>query len=798
MATFSAPQNPPEWPKSVRVYKPNMQTADIEADAKATTSRLVDRHTGHFSSERYALLFTPGEYKNISVEVGYYVQVLGLGLNADDVRFSGGGGRGVFVEAMDQREGGAGSLDTFWRSAENFWQDVTGDATNTSNASNAAGLLWAVSQAAPLRRVRVTGDLQLSQPPYYASGGFAANIKVEGALKFGSQQQWITRNADITIPQAAEAEKAAAGAAASDAAAVDPLEALSGPETLRGAWSIVFAGVDGLAASTLRHSNNNSVRSGEEGYVVDGEVAYSVEETVPVVAEKPFITVRTSSSSSSEEEQLQYDLQVPLPKFGSHGSDLVGRSGGGGGGGGVRTVPFEKVFVARSAAFHPNAPRSCAKQAEREAAWQRRKQQEEEEEEEEEVGDYRDLEEEAMVTEEIQSALDSGLDVVLSPGVYHLSRALRIEHPDQVLLGLGLATLVAPDYFPTYPTYPKQEGCVVVAPRVAGVRVAGIMLQAGRTAPRKLGASSAAEAVSSQSFLNSFFDDPTSSLLEWGSSSNDDDADAAAPDLGDPSNPGVLSDVFARVGGSDIGDAAVHTLVRLRSGHVIGDNLWLWRADHTALRPGEAPRTHHTIAGATEDYHLVALGEYPAATGLEVAASATDVTMFGLAVEHTVGDLVVWKGDRGRTWFYQSELPYDVDQRAYGDRGFTAYRVVAPAREEEPIGGGVEDQDEKDKEASSNSTDSFEHEGVGVGVYGFFRDHPCVVPAAVVCPGDGKGSGNGNGNKGAKPSSSSSGGVRFRNTFTRHLNGKGTIASVINGVRGGAVGPDGPLLVHIP
>ena len=39
--------------------------------------------------------------------------------------------------------------------------------------------------------------------------------------------------------------------------------------------------------------------------------------------------------------------------------------------------------------------------------------------------------------------------------------------PPQVLLGLGLATLVAPDYFPTYPTYPKQEGCVVVAPRVA-------------------------------------------------------------------------------------------------------------------------------------------------------------------------------------------------------------------------------------------------------------------------------------------------------------------------------------------
>ena len=39
-----------------------------------------------------------------------------------------------------------------------------------------------------------------------------------------------------------------------------------------------------------------------------------------------------------------------------------------------------------------------------------------------------------------------------------------------------------------------------------------------------------------------------------------------------------------------------------------------------------------------------------------------DVTMYGLAVEHTVQDLVVWAGARGRTYFYQSELPYDADQ----------------------------------------------------------------------------------------------------------------------------------------
>ena len=37
-------------------------------------------------------------------------------------------------------------------------------------------LYRAVSQAAPLRSVRVSGDLVLSEPPLYASGGFAANV----------------------------------------------------------------------------------------------------------------------------------------------------------------------------------------------------------------------------------------------------------------------------------------------------------------------------------------------------------------------------------------------------------------------------------------------------------------------------------------------------------------------------------------------------------------------------------------------------------------------------------------------
>ena len=33
-----------------------------------------------------------------------------------------------------------------------------------------------------------------------------------------------------------------------------------------------------------------------------------------------------------------------------------------------------------------------------------------------------------------------------------------------------------------------------------------------------------------------------------------------------------------------------------------------------------------------------------------------DVTMYGLAVEHTLADLTSWQGERGRTYFYQSEV----------------------------------------------------------------------------------------------------------------------------------------------
>jgi len=94
----------------------------------------------------------------------------------------------------------------------------------------------------------------------------------------------------------------------------------------------------------------------------------------------------------------------------------------------------------------------------------------------------------------------------------------------------------------------------------------------------------------------------------------------------------------------------------------------------------------------------------PCQVGLVV--NGDDVTMYGLAVEHTLQDLTQWNGERGETYFYQSELPYDVDQ-SYGDHKFVGYRV-----------------------AQDVST----HHGFGVGVYHFFRDNAVVLDTAISVP----------------------------------------------------------------
>ena len=187
---------------------------------------------------------------------------------------------------------------------------------------------------------------------------------------------------------------------------------------------------------------------------------------------------------------------------------------------------------------------------------------------------------------------------------------------------------------------------------------------------------------------------------------------------GSASAPGFLHDVFFRVGGPDGSAAApvrVETMLHIRRGWVIGDNLWLWRADHAN-------------GGVTYSSNQVRHG---------LVVDGDNVHMYGLAVEHTLEDLTVWNGERGRTYFYQSELPYIVTQEEF-PRNLSGYKVSAHVQD---------------------------HAAYGVGVYSFFRDHVVNVTSGIVAPATSK----------------------FVNPMSVFLNGNGGIDHILNDQGGASV-----------
>jgi hypothetical protein len=152
-------------------------------------------------------------------------------------------------------------------------------------------------------------------------------------------------------------------------------------------------------------------------------------------------------------------------------------------------------------------------------------------------------------------------------------------------------------------------------------------------------------------------------------------------------NPISLHDIFFRVGGAGPGSAGVNLLVN--SNDTIIDHTWIWRADH-----GEG-------AGWTTN---------PSANGLVV--NGNNVTAYGLFVEHHQQYQVLWNGNGGRTYFYQSEIPYDPpDQASYtsapGTNGWASYKVADTVTS---------------------------HEAWGLGVYSVFRHPNVVLTRAIEVP----------------------------------------------------------------
>ncbi len=137
----------------------------------------------------------------------------------------------------------------------------------------------------------------------------------------------------------------------------------------------------------------------------------------------------------------------------------------------------------------------------------------------------------------------------------------------------------------------------------------------------------------------------------------------------DPLDPTTISDVYFRVGGPHVGKADV--TLEVNSDNVLIDNIWAWRADHGV--PGSVGWEVNTGRNG-------------------VVVNGDDVTATGLFVEHYQQYNVIWNGERGRTVFFQNELPYDPPNQAAwqhdGILGWAAYKVADDVRAHQLSGGG--------------------------------------------------------------------------------------------------------------
>lgn len=172
--SFSQNTTDPLTSKGVFIFDPGMDTGRMQA---TLDSIFAGMSRAEFSKNRYALLFRPGKY-NLDIQVGYYMSVIGLGATPEDVVITGA------VRSNTTHNNSV--LTNFWRSVENLTIIPAKDSTN----------IWGVSQAAPMRRIHVKGNLQLFDKGY-ASGGWLSDSKIDGTITSGPQQQWFTRNSDM-------------------------------------------------------------------------------------------------------------------------------------------------------------------------------------------------------------------------------------------------------------------------------------------------------------------------------------------------------------------------------------------------------------------------------------------------------------------------------------------------------------------------------------------------------------------------------------------------------------------------
>jgi len=140
----------------------------------------------------------------------------------------------------------------------------------------------------------------------------------------------------------------------------------------------------------------------------------------------------------------------------------------------------------------------------------------------------------------------------------------------------------------------------------------------------------------------------------------------------DQADPIALSDLFFRIGGCKTNrPCRVKCALTINASDVVGDNFWIWRADHT---------------------DQVGWDMNTAQNGLIV--NGDDVSLYALMVEHFEEYQTIWNGNDGRVVMYQSEIPYDVpnanqwvDDR--GEFGYASFYVTEHVTDFAAYGVGI-------------------------------------------------------------------------------------------------------------
>ena len=132
----------------------------------------------------------------------------------------------------------------------------------------------------------------------------------------------------------------------------------------------------------------------------------------------------------------------------------------------------------------------------------------------------------------LNQALAQGLNLLFTPGIYHVNQTVNVNRANTVVLGLGYATIV-----------PDNGVNAMSVGDVDGVKIAGLLFDAGTVT--------------------------SNALLTVGPSG------ASASHA---TNPPSVQDVFFRIGGAGPG-SATNSLV-VNSNNTLIDHIWAWRADH--------------------------------------------------------------------------------------------------------------------------------------------------------------------------------------------------------------------------